>query len=640
MAFVYSVADFLPFTKIISADVNARFNDLKTLINVTGFTGANIQDHSIDRSTKLSTGTAGFVLINDGSGNVSEEATLAIARGGLGQAFSLTNNAGKAIVVNPGETGFALGTPTVDRLTEQFAADISSLTAGEAISAGDAVCLDLSRDASNLQIYRVYQTDSDLPNRRANFMGFATAAATVVAGTYTWTDSAALVASNVITWSINGRFYTQSFTTDNNTTLTAIASQISGDPEIQSAAVVGAGANDRVINITSKGGLFINIVSPLVTGGASQATIVIANTQAPSGQSVQIRCFGPFTTTGLTVGLDYYLSGTAGAITVTPSDTNPIFVGQALSSTVLFVNRNVGSFQFSTPVIMIKSHGGSTGVTAANFQLTAERFNFTSWTTETADSAARGQLQGGNAAFLSNNTHLVIDGVNTAGSVAALTSVYNKSSWSAGATRGTALRAGGIGGMGSNFYAAKGSTNGAESGAVATLSAWNGTAWSGPGSFSNAAVYTAVMIQGSKVRSLGGSDTGSTARTYHDTYDGGSFSTDTAYPESNSTLNGQPTTGGNGIILSGANASPGYSFSYNGTSFSSSAGVGYRYSVNTFDNTGPSGSYNGGSLFNYINGGSSASTTSVTTTAKYNGSTWSSDTASSTARAQAHGSVF
>jgi hypothetical protein len=68
----YSVSDFTAFTKIRSADVNARFTDIKTLLNTTKLDDDNLANAGITRGTKLKTGTARAVVVNDGSGVMSE----------------------------------------------------------------------------------------------------------------------------------------------------------------------------------------------------------------------------------------------------------------------------------------------------------------------------------------------------------------------------------------------------------------------------------------------------------------------------------------------------------------------------------------------------------------------------------------
>ena len=103
----YSYADFTPNTVIQSAQVNAKFNDIKTLLNTTKLDDTNIQNAGLTRATKLKTGTANYVLINDGTGAMSEEAALSPTRGGLGTSLTLTGaDTGKPLVVNGSGTGF------------------------------------------------------------------------------------------------------------------------------------------------------------------------------------------------------------------------------------------------------------------------------------------------------------------------------------------------------------------------------------------------------------------------------------------------------------------------------------------------------------------------------------------------------
>lgn len=69
--FTYSSSGFpfTPFTKILSADVNTCFTDLKTFLNVTKLDDSNLQNAGITPTTKLnqSGSTAGQFLASNGS---------------------------------------------------------------------------------------------------------------------------------------------------------------------------------------------------------------------------------------------------------------------------------------------------------------------------------------------------------------------------------------------------------------------------------------------------------------------------------------------------------------------------------------------------------------------------------------------
>lgn len=120
----YSVADFVPLTKILSADVNSRFQDIKSRFNwdgttaTTGLGDSNIISNSVSgngltRATKLKPGTANFVVINDGTGKMSEEVTLNVSRGGTGLAIVPgSQNPGDVLQVNSTSSALVIGAPT------------------------------------------------------------------------------------------------------------------------------------------------------------------------------------------------------------------------------------------------------------------------------------------------------------------------------------------------------------------------------------------------------------------------------------------------------------------------------------------------------------------------------------------------
>ena len=106
---VYSFPDFTPNTVIRSAQVNAKYDDIQQLLNVTKLDDVNIQDAGITRASKLKAGTANYLLINGSDGKMSEEAFLSLSRGGLGQSITLSiADAGKILQVAPDGTAFTL----------------------------------------------------------------------------------------------------------------------------------------------------------------------------------------------------------------------------------------------------------------------------------------------------------------------------------------------------------------------------------------------------------------------------------------------------------------------------------------------------------------------------------------------------
>lgn len=104
---------FQPFSVIYSADINAMFATLTTLLNTTKLDYLNVQTHGLTRngsSSNLAAGTASYAVYNDSSGDLTEAAQLPTAQGGLGANLtpSSTAQAGQAIVVNAAGTGFTL----------------------------------------------------------------------------------------------------------------------------------------------------------------------------------------------------------------------------------------------------------------------------------------------------------------------------------------------------------------------------------------------------------------------------------------------------------------------------------------------------------------------------------------------------
>lgn len=616
----YTVAQFLPFTKIVSADVNQYFTDIKTLLNTTKLDSTNIQLNGLTRD-RLAAGTVAQVCINDPStGNLSSEAQLAVSRGGLGADFSgsLSTSPGAAIVINPAGSALMLGSPSQPSLTESFSGVVSTLTAAAAISANDACCVDVGFDVSGNSIYRIFKADNSIANRRRSFLGFAQAAATVTAGVYTWTASANFVTSNSIAYSINGRSYATAFTTDNATTLQAVATQIATDPDVSGAVSNGS----HVITITGKGGLTIFLSGSIVTGGASQATIVFATTTIATGQNVLVQCFGPLAGfTSLTTTSQYYL-GTAGAIAVAPTDTAPIQVGQALSSTVLFISSNSLIYQFGTPAIFVRSHGSSTNAVAGGTQ-DVEHFNFSSWAAGT--SSALGVQTGsavGDHGF--QGFHHVLDGRNAAGSDVKMFQRYNKTAWATLTNRATvAVTPCPATAFNGFFY-------GPIANASSEVDKWNGSAWGSASASSAIGHSTGIFVQGGLIHIVGGAVTN-----LHYTLNASdAAATATASPSSYGSASGSTAAGG--YYCTGNAVGP-TTFQWTGSSWGSA--VNLTFTPDGTSDFGTACGYNAANNFAYVNGGSTASV-AINTTAQYNSTSWAGTTTSTNSRSGPTGSVI
>lgn len=108
----YPTGDFQPFTKILSSEVNGKFNAIKTLLNTTGLDSTNVQVGGLTL-TRLATGTANYAIYRDGTGVVVEGATLPILSGGTGLSIvTASQNAGDVLQVNAAKTALELAAPT------------------------------------------------------------------------------------------------------------------------------------------------------------------------------------------------------------------------------------------------------------------------------------------------------------------------------------------------------------------------------------------------------------------------------------------------------------------------------------------------------------------------------------------------
>lgn len=622
----YPTSDFVPYTKILSADVNGKFNAIKTLLNTTKLDSTNVQQYGLTRD-RLAAGTANHVVINDSSGYMSSEAQLATTRGGIGFSPTLSAaNAGKTVGVNDAGNALELRTPEASLLAVNFANTVSTLKAGEAISIRDAVCLKLNEGA-----YKLFKADADGTDTNSTFFGFALQAATVTSQISTIAISPANWTSGTATITVNGRVYSQAFSTDHNTSVDALAVQIQGDVDVLSC--VASGSPRSLLTITGEGGLTLTIA---VTANPTGATFGTPNTtQSPAGDAIRVQYLGALAGfSSLTVGDLYYLSSTAGSITNAPSDSSATYVGQAIATDTLLINPNKFNYVFQQSNTFIKTGGLSDPTNAANTTTTTEHFNLSSWSAGTAVTVSK--AAGGYGESSLGGLIYAIRGHN-AGTVGDASYSYNKSSWSSITATSQVAACSACATLGSTLISAKGNDNGG--GFLAKLYTWNGSAWANPGDMTNNSSKNAGFVVGSVFSALAGYNAGN--HNYHNTYNGASFSTATNYPETNASTFGSRTTGSKGIA-GGLDSNSTNTYEWNGSSWS--AAIALTASVsNSGGNDIKAGAggagYFSGAAVAVINGGSTSAPVAMATTQKYNGSSWSSATSSSNARSTVMGGV-
>ena len=142
-ALSYPTGDFSPFTKILSSDVNGKFDAIKTLLNTTKLNSDNVQLNGLTRD-RLATGTANAVVVNATSGGGMSELA-SVANGAMYFDASGVPTAGTLPVVNGG-TGLSM------TLT---AADATKVV--QVNSAGTALTLDTTPTPGPLRIYNFYR---------------------------------------------------------------------------------------------------------------------------------------------------------------------------------------------------------------------------------------------------------------------------------------------------------------------------------------------------------------------------------------------------------------------------------------------------------------------------------------------------
>lgn len=103
---VYPTGPFQPFTKILSAEVNGKFDAISTLLNTTKLSDTNLQDHGISWG-KLTLQTSVQVAVTDTLGQLTVAPFLASVNGGLGFSFA-ASSLNASLVVQGNAAGSAL----------------------------------------------------------------------------------------------------------------------------------------------------------------------------------------------------------------------------------------------------------------------------------------------------------------------------------------------------------------------------------------------------------------------------------------------------------------------------------------------------------------------------------------------------
>lgn len=533
---------------------------------------------------------------------------------------------------------------TGDKIIYKHYKTISSVRVAEDVDEGEAVCL----VHYNQDDFLYNLTDADLAKRRNSFQGIAANSSSGTQGVYTLniTANGPLVTGNTITASLNGRTYVQAFDTDNDTTMAAFAAQLNADPDVESCSVVAAGGDDTDINITGSNGIngtagYVTILaSASVSGGASQATFTFGTTTAAASGTLNVQINGVRDDqTGLTAGRYLYLSTTAGAMTQSPTDNNPVRVAYALTSTSYEILESDQTKKYAGPAVMVRSHGRSTSG-HADGQLDVEHFNFTTWASGTSAGTAYSQGPTGSVRYA--DFHAQQGGTDTSDNPTDTLNVYNQSTWSAKTATGTA-RADQSSAYSSAFgdlivgYGTNASSV-PESNQHDDVYIYSGSTWATQTDTGNNYTNGGAFTDATYWYMAGPMNASSAAADVTRRWNDSTFSAGTAPGNAagNTPNSGGESYSGGGFV--GANrSSTGTTFDFDGSSWATGASMGYTVS-DAGSNVGHIGACTGNtSTTSYNNGGHSSS--ALNTTRAYDGSAWSSDTASGNSRAGAFGSI-
>lgn len=108
-ALTYPSGDFAPFTKILSSEVNGKFNAIATLLNTTKLDSTNVQQYGLSYD-RLTLQTSVQVAVTDTIGRLSVTQALPSVNGGFGFSFTPTTvQANQVLQVNALGTALTFG---------------------------------------------------------------------------------------------------------------------------------------------------------------------------------------------------------------------------------------------------------------------------------------------------------------------------------------------------------------------------------------------------------------------------------------------------------------------------------------------------------------------------------------------------
>ncbi len=366
----------------------------------------------------------------------------------------------------------------------------------------------------------------------------------------------------------------------------------------------------------------------------SASFIGISTAAAAVGEAVSYRSVGFVSGfSGLTPFTNQFLSSTPGQLSEVASGAT-IKIGTSVSATAIAVNAFENGFIMPLDLLMVSSHGSNAGLNVTGAQSTTDHFDFTSWSSATADSnTLTGSGQGESAL---GGFHYWVDGIDTGTTYTTINRAYNKTSWSAAAVRvddfsasatatldGDLTRIGGF----------DGSSN------TNKIGQFDGTSWTdtltGTGTERSQGCFFHAGTN--KIHTTGNES----AATVNRIFDGVSMVAGAVVPQGSGWFGGFQTTGGNGMCHSAGSGNTN-TYDWSGSSWSTAITMSYTATSDTAVTLNQQSvcGFNANTGKSYSNGGNQPTGVSITSTGTFDGAAWAGDVAATNGRSGASGAIF